>query len=147
MQQPPQVPTQVPLQNKTEVRERIVERPSPFDSALITALFECDSNNRVVLKAFDRLLSDNMNMQTEILQHDSLLKLSLRMKTNPPPTREIIRDSIVYQDVPVFVKGDTIEVPRQPTRLEKIFFFSGIIALTLLVAYIAYRIYKTLKPI
>ena len=43
------------------VTERLVPVYLPPDSALLTALFECDSNNRVILKAYDELKSQGMN--------------------------------------------------------------------------------------
>lgn len=42
-------------------RERLVPIYLSPDSALLTALFECDSNNQVILKAYDELKSQGMN--------------------------------------------------------------------------------------
>lgn len=91
------------------VRERVVKVPVPADSALLTALFECDSNSRVILKAYNELKS--RNVESLLSFEDG--KLDYRAKVSRDTVYIPAEDSIVY--VPRYVK---VEVNRLTWRQE-----------------------------
>lgn len=70
------------------------------DSALMTALFECDSNNRVILKAYDELKSKGM--ETGLHFKDG--RLDYQAKAKPDTVYIPAKDSIVYVPQPVEVE-------------------------------------------
>lgn len=82
------------------VTERLVPVYLPPDSALLTALFECDSNNRVILKAYDELKSAGMD--SRLAFEDGRLDYALEAvhDTVYLPAK----DSIVYVPRPVEVE-------------------------------------------
>lgn len=82
------------------VTERLVPVYLPPDSALLTALFECDSNNRVILKAYDELKSAGMN--SRLTFEDGRLDYDLEAvhDTVYLPAK----DSIIYVPQPVEVE-------------------------------------------
>lgn len=82
------------------VTERLVPVYLPPDSALLTALFECDSNNRVILKAYDELKSQGMN--SHLTFEDGRLDYDLEAvhDTVYLPAK----DSIIYVPQPVEVE-------------------------------------------
>ena len=138
-------PSQVPLQGKTEIREKIVDVPAVQDSAAIMAFFECDSNNRVILSRYNQLMSDYVSLSSSIVPIEGGMKISAQIKTNHPATKAVVRDSIVYQDVPVYVKGDTVEVVKPLTPFQQFIKYSGIAAWVILIAYAAFKFYNFSK--
>lgn len=68
----------------------------------MTALFECDSNNRVILKAYDELKS--ANMESGLRFKDGRLDYGAR--TKPDTVYLPAKDSIIYvpREVPVEVE-------------------------------------------
>lgn len=91
------------------VRERVVKVPVPADSALLSALFECDSNNRVILKAYNELKS--RNVESRLSFEDG------RLDYSATAARDTVyipaEDSIVY--VPQYVE---VEVNRLTWKQE-----------------------------
>lgn len=91
------------------VRERVVEVPVPADSALLSALFECDSVGRVILKAYNELKS--RNVESRLSFEDGRLDYSA---TTARDTVYVpVGDSIVY--VPQYVE---VEVNRLTWKQE-----------------------------
>lgn len=82
------------------VTERLVPVYLPPDSALLTALFECDSNNRVILKAYDELKSQGMN--SRLTFEDG--RLDYDLETVHDTVYLPVKDSIVYVPQPVEVE-------------------------------------------
>lgn len=82
------------------VTERLVPVYLPADSALLTALFECDSNNRVILKAYDELKSQGMNSHLTFENGRLDYDLEAVHDTVYLPAK----DSIIYVPQPVEVE-------------------------------------------
>jgi hypothetical protein len=72
------------------------------DSALLTALFECDSNNRVIIKAYDELKSAGVESS---LSFDNG-KLDYKAEAKHDTIYIPAKDSIIY--VPVEVPGEPV---------------------------------------
>lgn len=83
--------------------------PVPADSALLSALFECDSNSRVILKAYNELKS--RNVESRLSFEDG------RLDYSATAARDTVyipaEDSIVY--VPQYVE---VEVNRLTWKQE-----------------------------
>lgn len=140
-----QKPEQVAIESELRVTERIVEIPAVNDSAAISAYFECDSNNRVILKKYDELMSDYVSLKSLMTPSGKGMHLSVDLKTQRPATQAKVSDSTLKKQVPVFVKGDTVEVDKPPSWLEQFFFYSGIVAWIFLLSLSGFKIYKFLK--
>lgn len=85
------------------VTERLVPVYLSPDSALLTALFECDSTGRVILKAYNELKSAG----TESRLHFEDGRLDYEAKEKPDTVFLPVKDSIIY--VPQLVE---VEVNR-----------------------------------
>lgn len=85
------------------VRERLVPVYLSPDSALLTALFECDSMGRVIMRQMEELKGEQM--ETGLSFKDG--KLDYKAKTKPDTVYIPGKDSIIY--VPREV---TVEVNR-----------------------------------
>lgn len=87
------------------VTERLVPVYLSPDSALMTALFECDSMGRVIMKAYDELKSKGM--ETGLHFEDG--RLDYQAKAKPDTVYIPAKDSIIY--VPQLVEVE-VEVNR-----------------------------------
>ena len=137
---------EIPLETKTKVIDRIVDIAAVQDSGAIRAYFECDSNNKVVLRDYNQLMSDYVSLQSLMTPTDKGMLFTADLKTNHPPTKATVRDSLVYQEVLVKVKGDTIEVAKPLSRLQKLLIYSGSALWLIIIFYTGFKIYKLLKP-
>lgn len=83
------------------VVERLVPVPVSPDSALLVALFSCDSTNRVIMEAYNETKSGRMDSQMNFKDG----KLEFQASTAPDTVFLPARDSIVYveREVPVQV--------------------------------------------
>ena len=90
---------EVPLQYREKIVERLVPVAAPADSANITALFECDSLNRVIMKSLDEQKSQNV--KSRFSYNAGLLRYNFA--TAPTISFATVRDSIVYREVAVKV--------------------------------------------
>jgi hypothetical protein len=111
---------EIPVRTNTVVHERLVPVALPADSAVLTALLECDSLNRVRLVEISELKSRRVESGFTLSEDkrdsgdnrdvgDAAGKQALlvyRIRTVHDTVRVAARDSIVYKDVPV-----TVEVP------------------------------------
>ena len=84
-------------------RERLVPVYLSPDSALLTALFECDSNSRVILKAYDELKSQSMDSRLSF--EDGRLDYNL----------EIVHDTIYLP-----AKDSIIYVPQEVETIKEV---------------------------
>lgn len=82
------------------VRERLVPVYLSPDSALLTALFECDSTGRVLMQEVDEL--KGKTMETDLSFKDG--KLDYKAKTVPDTVYVPGKDSIIYIPQPVEVE-------------------------------------------
>ncbi len=111
--------SEVPIKTETKVIERLVPIQIPPDSAYLFALFECDSNYNVLLKAFTE--SKTKRMETNLTFDNG--KLGYRANTNMDTVYIKGKDSIIYREVPI-----NIPVPVEVfklTRWEMIIQFFG----------------------
>lgn len=90
---------EVPLQYREKIVERLVPVAAPVDSANITALFECDSLNRVIMKSLDEQKSQAV--KSRFSYNAGLLRYNFA--TAPAISFAVVRDSIVYREVAVKV--------------------------------------------
>jgi len=90
---------EVPLQYREKIVERLVPVAAPADSANITALFECDSLNQVILKSLDEQKSQNV--KSRFSYNAGLLRYNFA--TAPAISFATVRDSIIYREVAVKV--------------------------------------------
>lgn len=84
------------------ITERLVPVYLSPDSALLTALFECDSNNRVIMKAYDELKSAGVESS---LSFDNG-KLDYKAEAKHDTIYIPAKDSIIY--IPVEVPGEPV---------------------------------------
>lgn len=138
---------EIPLQTRTTVKDRDVTVAATQDSASLRALFECDSNRRVVQRGYDELKSKGLGSSIQIVpQVDGKMSLTYRVKTNNQDTHVTAHDSIVYQDVPIY-KDVTVEVERKLTWFQKTLIYTGAAAWIFLLLFIISRFYNPLKLI
>lgn len=91
--------TQVPIETRTTVTERLVPVPVPADSAVLEALFECDSNYNVLLKSFNEIKSQRM--ESNLGFSDG--KLSYEAKKPADSVQTFERTIEIEKEVPVEV--------------------------------------------
>jgi len=128
---------QVPIQTKTIVRDRLVNVPVPADSSWFYALLACDSLNNVYVKSFNESKSNTINQNISIQDN----KLTGKFKSNPTPVQAKVHDSIVYQEVPVKVPGETKTV-YQMRWYQQAFMWIGILAVVLITIFTAWKLMK-----
>lgn len=114
----------VPVETKTEIRERIVEVPVPADSSSIVALLECDSLNRVYIKRLSEKQTSNVTQSIKLKDN----MLSVAFKSDPKDVKAIVKDSLVYKEVPYPVPGPTKYVYKMYWWQEMLMYI-GILAL------------------
>lgn len=82
------------------VRDRLVPVYLSPDSALLTALFECDSTGRVLMRQVEEL--KGKRMETDLSFKDG--KLDYKAKASPDTVYVPGKDSIIYIPQPVKVE-------------------------------------------
>lgn len=88
--------TEVPIQYKEKIVERLVPVELPADSAIIAALFACDSTNQVYLK---ELSENKTGGQSNSGFKDGKLTYKLIIKHDTVFVRA--KDSLIYKEIPV----------------------------------------------
>ena len=119
------------------VTERLVPVYLPPDSALLTALFECDSNNRVILKAYDELKSQGMN--SHLTFEDG--RLDYNLEAVHDTVYLPAKDSIVY--VPQEV--EVIKEVNHITWWQETWMRIGKILFSLLVLWLVWKYIRKFK--
>lgn len=143
---PPQRADQVPVKTTTLVRERPVEIPAIQDSSIITALFACDSNNRVILKDYSELYSKYISVQMAVEPVGDDMQLQIGQRTTRPATTATVRDSIIEREVPVYLASEPYEVIKPLPWHKRALVTSGIVAWILLIVYCSIRIKRIFNP-
>lgn len=123
--QPPQVIT-----NTVRV-DSIVTIPP--DSAWLMALIECDSNHRAYVKEILGYQSGQTIEVPTIVIKDRILTVKAKHDT-------IYKPVVLVRKAQVFVK-----VTNYLTTTQRIFFYAGLFYSILLVLFIAFIVYKTIK--
>ena len=90
---------EVPILYRDKIVERLVPVSAPADSASISALFACDSLNRVILRSISEL--KGKSVQSRYTYYAGALKYNFA--TSPSPGYARVKDSIIYREVPVKV--------------------------------------------
>jgi hypothetical protein len=131
----------VPLQNDSIVIEKPVPVQLPPDSASLTALFECDSLNNVVLKDIAQLEGRNL----QLLASFDALRGELKVLANQPADRVYLlgKETIIRQQIPV-----EVEKPVYINKLyswQKLLMWTGAICLAILIVTIILKL-KSLIP-
>ncbi|NDW10956.1 hypothetical protein [Dysgonomonas sp. 520] len=100
--------TQIAIETKEKVVERLVPYALPPDSSSIYALFECDSLNNVYLKELHDQKTSGWHGSFSF--NNGAFKYDL----NKPPDTVYVpaKDSVVYKEVPVEVVKE-VEVNKQ----------------------------------
>lgn len=86
------------------VKERLVPVYISPDSALLTALFECDSNNQVILRQMEEW--KGKSMESDLSFENG--RLDYKAKANPDTVYLPGKDSIVYVPQKVEVEVDRL---------------------------------------
>lgn len=93
----------------------------PGDSALLRAVFECDSLNRVLLKGIKD--AKGSNVETDFEFKDGALDYKAKFK---PDTVYVPSDTIeIERDVPLILEVPKVEY--RMTRFQRVFFYIGLI--------------------
>jgi hypothetical protein len=114
--------------------ERLVPVYLSPDSALLSALFECDSNNKVVMKAYNELKSAGVESS---LSFDNG-KLDYKANTKHDTIYIPAKDSIIYvpTPVPTPVPGETVYVNRLTWWQQTEIYAGRLFAVILLIKYL-----------
>ncbi len=136
-------PVIVPVRTTTTVQARPVQVRFQPDSLALSALFRCDSNNRVILDDYSELFSKYMNLNTTFQQQaDGSMKANINAKAQKPDTLFIVRDTTITQEVPVYVPTPT----KKPlTWLQRTLIYSGIAFWVFVFIYVLTRFYNPFK--
>ena len=138
-QQAIQPPVQIPVHTKEKIVERLVPYALPPDSTVITALFECDSLNKVNMKMFEELKAKGLISSFSF--ENGILKFRL---IQPPDTVYIAaKDSIIERDKPVlyYIPSPPV-ITNQLTQGQIICVWFGKIFMGLLGLAVIYGIWK-----
>ena len=127
---------EVPIQYKEKIVERLVPVNVPADSSAITALFECDSLNQVVLKQLDE--EKTKRIQSAFNFNNG--KLNYKTITEHDTVFVAVTDSTIYKEVPVKVEVPVITNKLTSWQTGQIHI--GRLFLTILMAYGVYRFLK-----
>lgn len=96
---PKQLIKPVPVMTRVETRVRLVPVKVYNDSSSLKAFFECDSNMRVILKTMSEM--KGVNVSSDIVFDNNELNYKVIFK--PRKDSIIVRDSLIYREVPVEV--------------------------------------------
>jgi hypothetical protein len=131
------IPTQVAVETKTTIKDKLTPVTVEADSASMKALFECDSLNQVVLRQLQEVKGQNVNSQASFKNGELVYKTIYKDK--------IIfvhgTDSIIYKEVPVNVPGETIYI-NELKWWQKVLMWAGAV-MFLQIALIIFSLIKT----
>jgi hypothetical protein len=104
---------EVSVRTETVVKERLVRVEIPADSAVVSALLECDSMNNVRLVELNELKSKRVESKTGFSALDSKQSmLNYRVRVVHDTVFVSAKDSIVYKEIPL-----RVEIPVEVNRL------------------------------
>ena len=115
---------QVPVKTVERKVTTLVPVFIPGDSALLRAVFECDSLNNVLLKSFDETkgggVGSNLQFKDGVMDYKADFK----------PDTVYLPSDTVYTEKEVPVVVEAVKVEYRQTKLQHVFFLIGIIAVT-----------------
>jgi hypothetical protein len=139
---PQKLITQVPVESRTTISQRPVVLHVPQDYASVSALFTCDSNNRVILADYAELNSKYMALRSIITQTpDGGLGLKINARTVRQDTVIVVSDTTIYKEVPVVTQVPVI-VEKPYSNLVKVLIVSGCLLWAVALVYIV-KIFKS----
>jgi hypothetical protein len=131
----PQIIT-VPIETKTEIRERLVEVAMPADSALLSAYFECDSNFNVLLRRFDE--HKTANIQSNIEYDTNTGKLLYQIVRQIDTVYITVTDTTRYKEIAV-----PIYIPqKEPRQVAKILLLMILFFGMLFIGFAMFKLFK-----
>lgn len=132
------------------VKPRPVIIPAVQDSLTVRALFECDSNNRVILRSYNALWSQYMSVSSAVEPvNDGGMTVTIGAQTNHPATTATAYDSIIYRQQKIYLPGAPypVEVQKKLSWLQKTLIYSGSAAWLILLITIVLRFYNPFKKL
>lgn len=130
--------SQVQIKTVEKEVEKLVPYVLPADSTMFTALFVCDSLNRVQLKELSELKAKGLH--SDISFNNGLLQYNLKQ---PPDTIYIPgKDRYIYQDMPVEVVKEVIIYKQTDWQIVCGWFgkaFMGLIGIGLIVLFLKWK--------
>ena len=127
--------TEVPVKTETIITERLVPVVVHDDSVLVKALFECDSNNRVLMLQFDEHKTKNVVTANTFKNGIFTYKATAIHDTVYIP----VMDTLIVKDVPIVV---TKEVQGKPPLWQIILMCLGV-GLIIIVIINLFKMIKT----
>lgn len=130
------------------VTPRPVIIPAVQDSSSIKALFECDSNNRVILKSYNALWSQYMSVYSAVEPvENGGMEVTINTQTNHPATTVIAYDSTINRQQKIYLPGAPypVEVEKPLSWLQKTLMYTGAAAWLILLLFIITRFYNPFK--
>jgi hypothetical protein len=128
--------TEVPIQYREKVVERLVPVSVPADSSALVALFACDSANQVILKDLNETKSKLIQSQF----YFQAGKLKYNIKTVRDTVYVPVKDTSVSKEVPV--KVEVVKEVNVLSWWQTGQIHLGRLFLTILMAYGVYRFLK-----
>jgi hypothetical protein len=135
--------SEIPVRTETVIRERLVTVEIPPDSAVMSALLECDSMNNVRLVEIDELKSKRIESSFNLSTVDKLSTLAYVVRTVFDTVYVSAKDSIIYKEIPLRVDVP-VEVNR-PTGWQWFQIWAGRIFMFLWLVVIIYLAIKVLQ--
>lgn len=133
--------TQIPIRTVERVTERLVPIEVPGDSAMLIALFECDSLNNVLLKS----ISEKKGKQTGTSLDFKDGRLNFRADFKPDTIYVTGKTIEIEREVPIIVPVP--EVEYRQTAFQNFLSWAGGIALLLIALWGGWKLIKRkLKP-
>lgn len=124
---------EVPVNSTEKIIEKLVPVEVSGDSALISALFWCDSLNNVQMMLIDELKSKGMN--TSLIFQNGLLTYRAHTKT----TTHYLPYKIVQRENDKVVKVEVPVITNKLNWYQKIFYYIGIITSASLITWVIVR--------
>lgn len=131
-----QAVVEVPVQYKEKIVEKLVPIQIPADSSSISALFECDSTNKVIMKQLSeektKRIQSQFNFENGLLKYKAF---TLHDTVYIPG-----KETTIYKEVPI--KVEVVKEVNKLTTWQRGQMHIGRLFLTLLMAYGVYRLLK-----
>ncbi|MBS4057758.1 MAG: hypothetical protein KGZ82_10620 [Bacteroidales bacterium] len=128
----------VPVNSETTVRERPAMVVIPADSANLRALLECDSLNRVVLRALDEIKTPGLESNFSLEEG----KIIYRLRTIRDTITVYVTDTVFREQVPV-----EVPVPYEVNRLKWYQLLLICVGVFSIVLFLIKVIYKSLTKV
>jgi hypothetical protein len=103
---------EIPVRTETVIKERLVPVEIPADSAVMSALLECDSMNNVRLVEIDELKSKRVESSFNLSTVDKQASLAYVVKTVFDTVYIPAKDSIIYKEIPL-----RVDVPIEVNKI------------------------------